>query len=59
MPHRLPHHKTVIGNYGFIFFKRLETVVTNHTFNFKFKAGISYYGFDHFLKKIQNRIHQP
>ncbi|WP_233354328.1 hypothetical protein, partial [Vibrio cholerae] len=48
------YHKTVVGNYGFIFLKRLETVVTNHTFNFKFKAGISYYGFDHFfLKKFK------
>ena len=48
--HQLPRHKTVAGDYGFIFLKWLETVVINHGFNFKFKAVIGDYGFDFFLK---------
>ena len=50
MPHKLPCHKTVVGDYSFIFLKWLETVVTNHGFNFKFKAVVGDYGFDFFLK---------
>ena len=53
---KLSHHKTVIGDhglvgdYGFIFLKWLETVVTNHDFNFKFKVAISDYAFEFFKK---------
>ena len=35
-------------DYDFIFLKWLETVVTNHSFNFKFKAVVGDYGFDFF-----------
>ena len=55
--HKLSCHKIVIGDYGFIFLKRLETVVTNHGFNFKFKAAINDYGFE-FFKNDQNHNHQ-
>ena len=48
MSHKLSYHKTVIGDYNFIFLKRLETVVTNHGFNFKFKVAISDYSFEFF-----------
>ena len=50
VPHKLPRHKTVVDNYGFIFLKWLKTVITNHDFNFKFKAVIDDYDFDFFLK---------
>ena len=47
MPHKLPCHKTVVGHYSSIFLKWLEIVITNHDFNFKFKAAVGDYGFDH------------
>ena len=48
MPYKL--HKTVVDDYGVIFLKWLETVVTNHGFNFKFKTVVGDYGFDFFFK---------
>ena len=50
MPHKLSCYKTVVGDYGFAFLKRLETILTNHNFNFKFKVAVGGYGFDHFKK---------
>ena len=46
--HKLSCHKTVVSDYGIIFLERLEIVVTNHGFNFKFKVVVSDYGFDFF-----------
>ena len=40
VPHKLSCYKIVVGDYGFTFLKRLETVLTNHNFNFKFKAVV-------------------
>ena len=54
MPHKLSCHKTVVGDYGFILLKWLETVVTNHGFNFKFKVVVSDYDFDFFLKWLKS-----
>ena len=50
MPHDLPCHKTVVSDYGFIFLKWLEIIVTNHSFNFNFKVVVIDCGFDFFLK---------
>ena len=50
MSYKLSCHKIVVGDYGFIFLKWLETVVTNHGFNFKFKVVVGDYDFN-FLKK--------
>ena len=38
VPDKLSCHKTIVVSYHFIFLKWLKTVVTNHGFNFKFKA---------------------
>ena len=48
MSHKLSCHKTVVGDYNFIFLKQLGTVITNHGFNFKFKVSIGDYSF-HFI----------
>ena len=53
MSYKLLCYKTVIGDYGFIFLKLLETVVINHGFNFKFKVVVSDYGFDFFFKMVK------
>ena len=53
MSYKLSCHKIVVGGYGFIFLKWLETVVTNHDFNFKFKAVVGDYGFDFFFKMVK------
>ena len=54
MPYKLPCHKTVVGDYGFIFLKWLETVVTNHGFNFKFKVVIGDYSYNFFFKLLKS-----
>ena len=50
MPHKLSYHKNIVDDYDFIFLKWLETVITNHGFNFNFKTVVGDYGFDFFLK---------
>ena len=50
MSHKLSYHKTVVGDYNFIFLKWLETINHDHGFNFKFKVVINDYDFDFFLK---------
>ena len=46
--HKLLCHKTMVDYYRFIFLKRLKAIVTNHGFNFKFKAVVGDYGFELF-----------
>ena len=54
--HKLSYHKTVVGDYDFVFLKWLETVVTNHGFNFKLKLQLVTMVLNS-LKNGQNRSH--
>ena len=40
-----PHHKTIVGNYGFVNFLKCSKLYINYGFKFKFKVIVTNYDF--------------